>query len=207
MNLPPQSFARDLLDGWREFVARTWDWLTVISVSLGNMMNAVWLVLAATWVKQGHGGAGAWTVILIVSGVGALVAGAMALHIPPASLSRVSAYDWFGSLLCEPLALALAGVAAAAIEMSTTLWIAAAVDLAAVAAMLGHRAYGGYGESTNPSSSRVHERSRPAEIGRVRPVFGDTSPSSRQVPGLCRGSSLPGSARSAAEGRDRREHP
>ena len=57
-------------------------------------------------------------------------------HIPPASLSRVSAYDWFGSLPCEPLGLALAGVAAAAIEMSTTLWIAAAVDLAAVAAML-----------------------------------------------------------------------
>jgi MFS family permease len=57
-------------------------------------------------------------------------------HIPPASLSRVSAYDWFGSLLCEPLGLALVGVAAAAIGMSTTLWIAAAVDLTAVAAML-----------------------------------------------------------------------
>jgi hypothetical protein len=57
-------------------------------------------------------------------------------HIPPASLSRVSAYDWFGSLLWEPLGLALAGVAAAAIGMSATLWIAAAVDLAAVATML-----------------------------------------------------------------------
>ena len=67
VNLPPQSFARDLLDGWREFVARTWVWLTVVSASLANMMSAVWLVLAATWVKQGHGGAGAWTVILIVS--------------------------------------------------------------------------------------------------------------------------------------------
>jgi cystathionine gamma-synthase len=30
-------------------------------------------------------------------------------HIPPASLSRVSAYDWFGSLLCDPIGLALAG--------------------------------------------------------------------------------------------------
>jgi len=194
VNLPPQSFARDLLDGWREFVARTWVWLTVVSASLANMMSAVWLVLAATWVKQGHGGAGAWTVILIVSAVGALVAGATALrikprrpmllgavvvvpnaapiillalqlpwqtfvaaalvtgfgnmlfntlwettlqqHIPPASLSRVSAYDWFGSLLWEPLGLALAGVAAAAIGMSTTLWVAAAVDLVSVAAML-----------------------------------------------------------------------
>lgn len=194
VSLPPQSFARDLLDGWRDFVARTWVWLIVVSASLGNMMSSVWLVLAAVWVKGGHGGAGAWTAILVVSAIGALAAGATALrikprrplllasvaivpnavpivllalelpwetlvvaelvtgfgnmlfntlwettlqqHIPPASLSRVSAYDWFGSLLCQPLGLALAGVAAAGIGMSRTLWIAAAVDLAAVAAIL-----------------------------------------------------------------------
>src|SRR5207237_88806 len=57
-------------------------------------------------------------------------------HIPPASLSRVSAYDWFGSLLCQPLGLALAGVVAAGIGMSSTLWIAAEVDLVAVDALL-----------------------------------------------------------------------
>jgi len=194
VSLPPQSFARYLVDGWREFTARTWVWLTVVSVSLQNMMGSVWLVLAAVWIKNGHGGAGAWTVILVVSAVGALAAGATALrlkprrplllgtiavvpnaapiivlalklpwealavtalvtgfgnmlfntlwettlqqHIPPASLSRVSAYDWFGSLLCDPIGLALAGVVAAWIGMSRTLWIAAAVDLAAVAAML-----------------------------------------------------------------------
>src|SRR3954468_17409733 len=61
VSLPPQSFARDLLDGWHEFVARTWVWLTVLSASLGNMMSSVWLVLAATRTKNGHGGAGAWT--------------------------------------------------------------------------------------------------------------------------------------------------
>jgi MFS family permease len=194
IGLPPQSFARDLLDGWREFTARTWVWLIVVSASLGNMMSSVWLVLAATWISKGHGGAGAWTAILVVSAAGALAAGATALrlkprrplllaaiavvpnalpaillalklpwevlvvtalvtgfgnmlfntlwettlqqHIPPASLSRVSAYDWFGSLLCQPLGLALAGVVAAGIGMERTLWIAAAVDLAAVGAML-----------------------------------------------------------------------
>jgi MFS family permease len=57
-------------------------------------------------------------------------------HIPPASLSRVSAYDWFGSLLCEPIGVALAGVVAAGIGMSQTLWIAAVVDLAAAAALV-----------------------------------------------------------------------
>jgi MFS family permease len=194
VSLPPQSFARDLLDGWRDFIARTWVWLIVVSASLENMMGSVWLVLAAAWIKNGHGGGAAWTAILAVSAIGALAAGATALrlkprrplllasvvvvpnsapiillalelpwealvvtalitgfgnmlfntlwettlqqHIPPESLSRVSAYDWFGSLLCQPLGLALAGVAAAAIGMSRTLWIAAAVDLAAVAAIL-----------------------------------------------------------------------
>jgi len=194
VSLPPQSFTRDLLDGWREFTARSWVWLIVVSASVGNMMSSVWLVLAAAWIKDGHGGAGAWTVILIVSATGALAAGAAALrlkprqplllaslavvpnaspiivlalrlpwpvlvvtalvtgfgnmlfntlwettlqqHIPPAALSRVSAYDWFGSLLCQPLGLALAGVAAAGLGMSRTLWIAAAIELAAVAALL-----------------------------------------------------------------------
>jgi len=194
VNLPPQSFGRDLLDGWRDFTARSWVWLVVISASLGNMMGGVWLVLAAVWIKNGHGGAGAWTTILVVSAIGGLVAGAAALrlrprrpllvgciavlpncapiivlalklpwqvlivtalvtgfgnmlfntlwettlqqHIPPASLSRVSAYDWFGSLLCEPIGVALAGVVAAGIGMSQTLWIAAAIDLVSVATLL-----------------------------------------------------------------------
>jgi MFS family permease len=194
VGLPPASFARDLLDGWREFASRTWVWLSVVSFSLANMMSSVWLVLAAVWIKGGHGGAGAWTAILVVSAIGALGASATALrfkprrplllgtvaavpnaapiivlalklpwetlvvtalvtgfgnmlfntlwettlqqHVPPASLSRVSAYDWFGSLLGDPLGLALAGVVAAGIGMSRTLWIAAAVELVASAAML-----------------------------------------------------------------------
>ena len=194
ISLPPQSFARDLVDGWREFVARTWVWVIVVQASLGNMTAAVWIVLAATWVKEGHGGAGAWSAILIAGAVGALVAGATALrikpqrpllvacivlvpsvaplallalrlpwetfviaelltgfgymlfntlwetslqqHVPPAALSRVSAYDWFGSLICQPAGFALAGIAAAAIGMSPTLWIAAAVNAVTIVAML-----------------------------------------------------------------------
>ena len=197
INLPPQSFARDLRAGWQEFVARTWVWLIVAAASLGNMMSAVWLVLAATWIKEGHGGAGAWTAILVVSAAGALIGGATVLrvrprrpllaacfatvpnalplillalrfpwetfvaaalltgfgnmvfntlwetalqqHVPAAALSRVSAYDWFGSLLCQPIGLALAGVVAGAIGMSSTLWIAAGVTTAATAAMLASR--------------------------------------------------------------------
>jgi MFS family permease len=194
MNLPPQSFLSDLRDGWHEFIARTWVWLIVVGASLGNMMSSVWYVLAATWVKESHGGAYAWAAILIASALGALTGGAVALrskpehpllvgcllilpnaiplvflalelpwqtlvvaslltgfgnmvfntlwetalqqHIPPAALSRVSAYDWFGSLLCQPIGLAAAGAVAAGIGMSPTLWIAAAVMTTANVAML-----------------------------------------------------------------------
>jgi len=77
----------------------------------------------------------------VVVAVGALLSGAANMifnalwetslqqHIPPAALSRVSAYDWFGSLAFQPLGLIVAGPAAAAIGTSTTLWIAAVGSL------------------------------------------------------------------------------
>jgi predicted MFS family arabinose efflux permease len=73
---------------------------------------------------------------------GALVAGggnmifnslwetALQRHIPPTALSRVSAYDWFGSLAFQPLGLIAAGPLAVAIGTGATLWIAAAGVLA-----------------------------------------------------------------------------
>jgi MFS family permease len=48
-------------------------------------------------------------------------------QIPQESLSRVLAYDWFGSLALEPLGLALIGPLAVGVGLSTTLWISAAV--------------------------------------------------------------------------------
>lgn len=48
-------------------------------------------------------------------------------HIPPAAMSRVYAYDWFGSLALEPLAMALIGPIALGIGTPTTLWAAAAL--------------------------------------------------------------------------------
>lgn len=48
-----------------------------------------------------------------------------AQQIPPQALSRVIAYDWFGSLALEPMTLALIGPLAAGIGISTTLWLGA----------------------------------------------------------------------------------
>jgi hypothetical protein len=47
--------------------------------------------------------------------------------IPPAVLSRVTAYDWFGSLAGQPLGYALVGPATAALGTTATLLLAAGV--------------------------------------------------------------------------------
>jgi MFS family permease len=53
----------------------------------------------------------------------------MQQHIPSASLSRVAAYDWFGSMLCQPVGLAIAGPLAVLIGMRATFWLDAAAGL------------------------------------------------------------------------------
>jgi MFS family permease len=181
--LEPQSFLADLRDGWREFVSRTWVWLTVIAAAFGNMFTSFFAVLGAVISKEELGGALAWTVILAGLAAGSIAGGFVALrvhvrrplylgsaltaflafpsallalrapalliaagaffagcgnmvfnslwettlqrHIAPAVLSRVSAYDWFGSLAFQPLGLAIAGPLAAGVGTATTLWIAA----------------------------------------------------------------------------------
>ncbi|HET7590188.1 MAG TPA: MFS transporter [Solirubrobacterales bacterium] len=60
----------------------------------------------------------------------------VAQKVPQESLSRVMAYDWFGSLALEPLALALIGPLAIAIGTSTTLWLGATAITACIFAAL-----------------------------------------------------------------------
>jgi MFS family permease len=74
-----------------------------------------------------------------VIAVGALVSGAVGSlaqilfetawvqHVPPPVRTRVSAYDWFGSLAFEPIGLAVVGPLAAGIGTSETLWLSTAV--------------------------------------------------------------------------------
>lgn len=57
-------------------------------------------------------------------------------HIPVESLSRVSAYDWFGSYAFYPLGLALWGAVAGAIGIHTALWVAFGLSTAAAVALL-----------------------------------------------------------------------
>ena len=50
---------------------------------------------------------------------------ALARHIPPQALSRVSSYDWFGSVAFVPLGYLIAGPAAGLTGTRTLLFIAA----------------------------------------------------------------------------------
>jgi len=50
-------------------------------------------------------------------------------QIPDAALSRVSAYDWFGSLLMQPLGFAIVGPALVLFGQTRWLWIAFAGQL------------------------------------------------------------------------------
>ena len=57
-------------------------------------------------------------------------------HVPGESLSRISSYDWFGSLAFYPLGLAAWGPVAAVIGISVSLWLAFGLAVAATLALL-----------------------------------------------------------------------
>jgi hypothetical protein len=186
--LPPQSFLRDLLDGWMEFSSRSWVWVTVVCAAIGNGFGGTFFVLGAAISKSDLGGPGAWALILASFSAGGLIGGAAVMrirphrpmlagclvllpwaippavlalrspvvviaafallsgaglmvfnslwettlqrHVPAAALSRVSAYDWFGSLLMQPLGFALVGPAVGLFGQWRWLWIAFAGQLA-----------------------------------------------------------------------------
>lgn len=57
-------------------------------------------------------------------------------HVPEAARSRVSSYDWFGSLGLTAVGLALVGPLAAAMGTSSVLYLSAGVEFAAVSSLL-----------------------------------------------------------------------
>jgi MFS family permease len=87
---------------------------------------------------------GALCAVMLVAGVTVEVFGVSwmtALHqeIPEDRLSRVSAYDWFGSVAFVPVATALAGPAERAFGRTAALWGCSALVVLVTAAVLGVR--------------------------------------------------------------------
>jgi hypothetical protein len=59
--------------------------------------------------------------------------------VPPAKLSRVSSYDWFGSLAMQPIGMLIWGPIADEIGVGTALWVAFALQLATILALFAVR--------------------------------------------------------------------
>ena len=104
------------------------------------------LLLILAWPLYDCGvalGAPLWAVapMAVAMGIGWALLGvwwetALARHIPPHALSRVSAYDWMGSLVLLPIGYVLAGPLASSLGPRTVLGLGGAIALTLIAAAL-----------------------------------------------------------------------
>jgi hypothetical protein len=80
-----KRFLRELAEGWREFVSRTWLWVVVVAASVGNL---VWVgaqaVLGPVVAKESLGGAAGWGGVVAGEGIGLLAGSILALRWRPA---------------------------------------------------------------------------------------------------------------------------
>ena len=79
--------------------------------------------------------------VAVLSGTGLMVFNTLwettlQQEVPERALSRVSAYDWFGSIAFEPVGLALVGPIAAGLGTAPTLWVAGSLTLATTLGVL-----------------------------------------------------------------------
>ena len=76
-------------------------------------------------------------------------------HVPAETLSRVSAYDWVGSLAAYPIGAALWGPIAAGVGIQSALWIAFALQLGTALCVLTVREVRELGPYPEPDSVRA----------------------------------------------------
>ena len=78
------SIRADLVDGWREFVARNWVWVMVLSFTVyqATVLPAVGVV-GPVVAEATLGGAGAWAAVLVGRSCGSLLAGGVLLRWTP----------------------------------------------------------------------------------------------------------------------------
>ncbi len=80
--------------------------------------------------------------VALVAGIGPMVFNTLwettlQRHVPEQALSRVSSYDWIGSLALAPVGYALVAPLAGAIGTSSTLYICGAIEFALTMSLLG----------------------------------------------------------------------
>jgi hypothetical protein len=80
-------------------------------------------------------------------------------QVPARSLSRVSSYSWFGSLISSPLGLAIAGPAVSVLSLRATLLVVGSLMILAILPLLGVRSIWNLtDESSAPPMPQVSER-------------------------------------------------
>ena len=100
---------------------------------------------------------------------------ALARNIPPRALSRVSSYDWMGSLALLPVGFALAGPLAASTSPQLVLGVGAVITVALIAAALLPRAtreLSGEDSAEELAGEIEEERGREAEVADVDALVG-----------------------------------
>ncbi|WP_079178825.1 MFS transporter [Streptomyces humi] len=78
-----QHFFADLRDGWQAVAERRWYLANLLCWGVWNFAIAFFFVLGPVVMQDGHGGATAWSVIMITGSVGSIVGGLAALHYRP----------------------------------------------------------------------------------------------------------------------------
>lgn len=103
---------RELQEGWREFVSRSWLWGIVVQFGIVNgMVGACQAVYGPLIAREHLGGAGPWGLALAAEGVGTVGGGLLMMRWRPRRMLLV------GTLGVFPLALP-----AAALALATPLW-------------------------------------------------------------------------------------
>jgi MFS family permease len=95
---------------------------------------------------------------------------ALARHIPPQALSRVSAWDWMGSLALLPLGYLLAGTLAAAFGARTVLGIGSAIGLVVLMLALVPRSTRELGDGTQAVADSGRVGTEPVQPSSSRAV-------------------------------------
>jgi len=111
-----QSPWRDLADGWQQFRAQTWLWLTTVQFALFNLFTwAPYLLLGPILARQYLGGASAWGVISAAYALGSVLTGLAIIGRRPRQILAVAVLGTFGfAVPCLLLALRAPGYGVAA---------------------------------------------------------------------------------------------
>jgi predicted MFS family arabinose efflux permease len=105
---------------------------------------------------------------------------ALARHIPPHALSRVSSYDWMGSLALMPLGFAVAGPLASVLGARTVLGVGGGAALVMLALALTPRSTRALGTTPPLAAPPPPEAPPPPSPPEVPPAPGRVSPAARR---------------------------